>query len=53
MVDKSWRIRVDDASCDNDPQTDDRHLIRFFDVMRGSRSAAPIRLLPVMNIPLQ
>ena len=28
------------------------YLIRFFDVMRGTRMAAPSRLLPVMNMPL-
>ena len=28
------------------------HLIRFFDVMRGTRTAAPTKLLPVMKMPL-
>lgn len=28
------------------------HLMRFFDVMRGTRMAAPSRLLPVMKMPL-
>ena len=27
--------------------------MRFFEVILGSRMAAPTRLLPVMNIPLQ
>lgn len=26
--------------------------MRFFDVIRGALTAAPIRLLPVINIPL-
>jgi len=29
------------------------HLIKFLDVMRGTRMAAPTRLLPVMKMPLQ
>lgn len=28
------------------------YLMRFFDVMRGTRMAAPSRLLPVINMPL-
>jgi hypothetical protein len=30
----------------------DAYLIRFFDVMRGTRIAAPTRLLPVTKMPL-
>lgn len=30
-----------------------KYLIRFFEVMRGALMAAPIKLLPVMYIPLQ
>jgi hypothetical protein len=29
------------------------HLMRFFDVILGALMAAPMRLLPVMKIPLQ
>lgn len=28
------------------------HLIKFLEVMRGTRTAAPTRLLPVMKMPL-
>ncbi len=28
------------------------HLIKFFEVMRGTRMAAPSKLLPVMKMPL-
>lgn len=28
------------------------HLIKFLEVMRGTRMAAPTRLLPVMKMPL-
>ena len=29
------------------------HLMRFFEVIRGARIAAPTKLLPVMKIPLR
>jgi hypothetical protein len=29
------------------------HLIKFLDVMRGTRTAAPTKLLPVMKMPLR
>jgi hypothetical protein len=29
------------------------HLMRFLEVMRGTRMAAPSRLLPVMKMPLR